>query len=67
MNSDPATRKYGFKEKYQRAGFTLAGLSAETGINRAYLSLCAQGRYNLTGDELELVAKVLDASVEQIS
>lgn len=67
MKSDPATRRYNFKEQYQRAGFTINSLAAATGLNRAYISLYSQGRYNFNTDELSLLAEALDVPVHVIT
>ena len=51
--------RWGFKIAYQSAGYTLGELGERTGINPSYLSLFANGRFNLTEDQIERLALIL--------
>jgi transcriptional regulator with XRE-family HTH domain len=45
---------WSFKKAYMEQGFTLDRLAKRTGIGKAYLSLFARGKYNLTSHQIRL-------------
>jgi transcriptional regulator with XRE-family HTH domain len=57
---------WGFKQSCAAGGFTFEKLSRRSGINRAYLSMSARGRYNLSPSQIERLALILNVSPDQL-